>query len=168
MTPRNKFLTRTILLVGQIQQETAMAALRNAPLDSERPLEVVIREGKDLKSREQEDRYHAMLGDIAKQCQHLNMKLDLDTWKRLAIDQFKRETLKEPEVCAKYWARNQLNVMPSLDGAAIIVLGEQSRRFPIGVAAAFIEWLFALGGERGVKWTDPTVETYQDFRESPK
>lgn len=109
------------------------------------------------KTRIQEERYHAMLNDIAKQCQHLNMKLDRDTWKRLAIDQFKRETLKEPECCAKYWARNQLNIIPSLDGSAMVVLGEQSRKFPIKVAAVFIEWLFAWGATNNVTWSDPTV-----------
>lgn len=109
------------------------------------------------KSRDQEEKYHAMLGDIAKQCQHLNMRLDLDTWKRLCIDQFKRDTLKEPVCCAQYWARHQLSVMPSLDGSAVIMLGEQSRRFPKGVATVFIEWLHAFGGEREVVWSDPTV-----------
>jgi hypothetical protein len=124
---------------------------------------VRLYEHKDKKSREQEERYHAMLGDIAKQCQHLNMALDRDTWKRLCIDQFKRETLKEPECCAKYWASNQISVIPSLDGSAVIVLGEQSRKFPKCVAAAFIEWLFSWGGNNGVCWTDPTIVPVEEY-----
>lgn len=116
---------------------------------------------------DQNDKFHAMLNDIAGQCQHLNLKLDRDTWKRLCIDQFKRDTLKEPECCAKYWARNQLSIMPSLDGAAIITLGEQSRRFPKTVATAFIEWLFAFGANHDVLWSDPTeipIEAYERDR----
>ena len=107
------------------------------------------------KTREQEEHYHAQINDIAKQYQHLNLQLDLETWKRLTIDQFRRDTLNEPECCAKYWKRHQLTVMPSLDGHAVIVLGEQSRRFPKDVASAFIEWLNAYGADKGVKWSDP-------------
>ena len=122
-------LDRTLVLIGENQANAAVrliAANWHPMFESGNPMAVRCYEHKDAKTREQEERYHAMLGDIAKQCQHLNMKLDQDTWKRLAIDQFKRETLKEPECCAKYWAQHQLNVMPSLDGSAIVVMGEQS------------------------------------------
>ena len=167
MSERHKFLTRSIRLIGEAQRDTALALLNNVPLDAEKPLEVVVREASKDKSREQEERYHAMLNDIAKQCQHLNMALDLDTWKRLAIDQFKRDTLKEPQCCAEYWARNQLSVIPSLDGSAIVVLGEQSRRFPKAVASVFVEWLFSWGADHGVAWTDQTIipdEAYEGGR----
>lgn len=119
------------------------------------------------KTREQEERYHAMIGDIAESVKHLNRNFNGETWKRLLIDQFKRDTLKEPECCAKYWAQNRLSVIPSLDGSAIVVLGEQSRRFPKAVASVFTEWLFALGAEHGVVWSDPTIppiETYTEKR----
>jgi hypothetical protein len=118
------------------------------------------------KSRDQEEKYHAMLADIARQCQHLNANLDLDTWKRLCIDQFKRDTLKDPECCARYWARHQLTVMPSLDGSAVIMLGEQSRRFPKGVATVFIEWLMAFAAERNVVLSDPTEVPLSAYSES--
>ena len=118
------------------------------------------------KSREQEMRYHAMIGDVARQCRHLNQEFDAETWKRLLVDQFKRDTLREPECCAKYWARHQLSVIPSLDGSAVVVLGEQTRQFPMKVATVFIEWLLAWGGNSDpqVAWTDPTqppIEAYQ-------
>ena len=126
---------------------------------------VEVEIGPQNKSRDQEKRYHAMLGDIAKQCRHLNLELDAESWKRLCVDQFKRETLREPEVCAKYWARHQLSVMPSLDGSAVIVLGEQTRKFPKGVATVFVEWLYSWGAQQGVSWSDPTeipLEAYDD------
>lgn len=106
------------------------------------------------KSREQEERYHAMLGDIAKQCQHLNQVLDLDSWKRLCVDLFRKESMADPRM-AEYWSRNGVRFIPSLDGTGVVALGEQTRRFPKYVATAFIEWLFAFGVEREVVWTDP-------------
>lgn len=152
---------RKILLIGEQQRQTALTAIAALPVGA--GIEVVIREGRTSKTREQEERYHAMLGDVAKQCRHLNVALGLETWKRLAIDQFKRDTLTDPECCANYWARNQLNVIPSLDGSAIVVLGEQSRHFPVAVASVFIEWLYAFGAERGVSWSDPTIVPFSAY-----
>lgn len=143
-----KYTTRSFMLLGDQQRNLACAAIQNAPVG----IECLLREPVKGKSRDQEAMYHDMLSDIAKQCRHLNLALDLETWKRLAIDQFKRDTLKDPQCCAEYWARNQLSVIPSLDGSAVVVLGEQSRRFPKAVASCFIEWLFAWGANNGVLW----------------
>ena len=114
------------------------------------------------KSREQEARYHAMLADIAHQCSHLNERLDLETWKRLAIDQFRRDTLDDPDI-GEYWKGRGLRIVPSLDGSCVVVLGEQTRRFPRKVATAFIDWLYAFGAERDVAWTDPTIPPIEAY-----
>lgn len=108
------------------------------------------------KSREQESRYHAMLGDIARQCTHLNEAQDAETWKRLCVDQFRRDTLTDPDI-GGYWKGKGLRIIPALDGSRIVVLGEQTRKFPRKVASAFTTWLFAFGAEHGVQWSDPTV-----------
>lgn len=146
-------------IVGQTNGRTrAIDAIRAAEMGT------VIEVGVVGKTREQEERYHAMIGDIAKGVQHINQNFDAETWKRLLIDQFKRDTLKEPQCCAEYWARNQLSVIPSLDGSAVVVLGEQSRRFPKAVASVFVEWMHAWGADHSVIWTDPTippVEVYE-------
>lgn len=119
----------------------------------------VVRVSEPNKSRDQEEKYHAMIGDIAKSCKHLNMALDSESWKRLLVDQFKRDTLNDPDI-GDYWRKNQLSMMPSLDGSAIIVLGEQTRKFPKKVASAFIEWLFAFGANsEDAVWSD-------DYREA--
>lgn len=41
---REKFTTRTIRLIGEQQLNTAMALLSNLPIDTKKPLELVIRE----------------------------------------------------------------------------------------------------------------------------
>ena len=46
-----------------------------------------------------------------------------------------------------------ITVMPSLDGTAIVALGEQTRKFPKKVASAFIEWLNAWGAENDVRYS---------------
>lgn len=108
------------------------------------------------KTRDQEERYHAMLADIARQCTHLNEAQDAETWKRLCVDQFRRDTLTDPDI-GEYWKGKGLRIIPALDGSCVVVLGEQTRKFPRKVASAFTTWLFAFGAEHGVQWSDPTV-----------
>src|SRR3546814_13337195 len=52
--------------------------------------EVVIR--KATKSRQQEEHYHALIGDIAKQYQHAGRTWDDEDMKRITLDAFKHET----------------------------------------------------------------------------
>ena len=118
------------------------------------------------KTRDQEERYHAMLTDISRQCRHLNESQDMETWKRLCVDQFRRDTLTDPDI-SEYWKGKGLRIIPALDGSCVVVLGEQTRRFPRKVASAFTEWLFSFGADRGVRWTDPKqppVEAYEEAR----
>jgi len=44
------------------------------------------------KTREQEKKYHAILGEIAQQSKHMGAKWDAEDWKRLLVDKFLRET----------------------------------------------------------------------------
>lgn len=105
----------------------------------------------DQKTRDQEEKYHAMLGDIAAQMRHLTQKLDLDSWKRLCVAQFKADCMANdiPRL-SDYWKTKQMRLMPSLDGSSLVTLGEQTRTFPKYVAAGFIEWLNYWGSINNV------------------
>ena len=91
------------------------------------------------KSREQEEKYHAMINDIAKQAQHLGAKWSSEDWKRLLVDQFLRETEDK-----------QSKIVPNLDGSGIVQLGLQTRNFTKEQANEFIEWLYAWSAENGI------------------
>jgi len=91
------------------------------------------------KSRDQEEKYHAMIGEIAKQAQHLGAKWDSESWKRLLVDQFCKDNgLKTGAV------------IPNLAGDGIVQLGMQTRNFTKEQASEFVEWLNAWGAEHGV------------------
>ena len=91
------------------------------------------------KSRDQEEKYHAMIGEIAKQAQHLGAKWDSESWKRLLVDQFCKDNgLKTGAV------------IPNLAGDGIVQLGQQTRKFTKEQASEFVEWLHAWGAEHGV------------------
>lgn len=97
------------------------------------------------KSREQEEKYHAMIGDIAKQASHLGSKWDAESWKRFLLWQFAKDT-----------NTNQGQIVPSLDGTGIVQLGLQSRNFTKEQASEFVEWLHAWGAENGITFTEKT------------
>lgn len=117
----------------------------------------------DEKTREQEEKYHAMLGDISRQAMHLNQVLELDDWKRLCVKQFADDCIaNDVPRLSEYFTRNGVRLMPSLDGKSLVALGNQTRDFPKYVAAGFIEWLYAYGAQNNIKWTAP--KRYQDER----
>ena len=91
------------------------------------------------KSREQEEKYHSMIGEIAKQAQHMGSKWDAESWKRLLVDQFCKESGLKTGV-----------VMPNLSGDGIVQLGFQTRKFTKEQASEFVEWLYAWSAENGV------------------
>ena len=95
------------------------------------------------KSRHQEEKYHAMIGEVAKQAQHLGAKWDAESWKRLLVDQFCKDNgLKTGAV------------IPNLSGDGIVQLGLQTRNFTKEQASEFVEWLHAWGAEHGVTFNE--------------
>jgi len=100
------------------------------------------------KAREQEEKYHAMIGDIAKQCKFMDRKWGREEWKRLLIDAFGRIKAAEGKPL-KGWG----TVMPSLDGTGFVQLGVQSRHFRKAEASEFVEYLYAYGAENNVVWS---------------
>ena len=91
------------------------------------------------KTREQEEKYHAMINDIAKQAKHLGAKWSSEDWKRLLVDQFLREE-----------ANIQGKIIPNLDGTGIVQLGFQTRKFTKEQASEFVEWLYSWSANNGI------------------
>jgi hypothetical protein len=140
---------RLFILAHDMARQNAVRAVQEAPAG------YWITVSEPRKSREQEERYHAMLGDLSEQWKLHGRKWDAESMKRLCIDQFKRDTIKDPDFSEMWRAMGDIEIAPSIDGSGIVALGTQSRKFPKRLASAFIEWLFALGAEVGVRWTDP-------------
>lgn len=95
------------------------------------------------RSPEQNDKYHAMIADIAKQAHHFGSTWDANSWKRLLIDQFCKDV-----------GLPTGKVIPSLDGGGIVQLGYQSRDFSKEQASEFVEWLHSWAANNGVTLND--------------
>ena len=91
------------------------------------------------KSRDTEKLYHELIGQIAKQAQHLGAKWSAEDFKRLLVDQFVREI-----------GLAGGKVIPNLDGTGILQLGIQTRNFTQEQGSQFIEWLYAWGATNGI------------------
>jgi len=59
------FDARTLMLRTEEQRDRVKRYIDKLPLDQDRPLRIVIDDPMPEKSRDQEKRYHAMIGDIA-------------------------------------------------------------------------------------------------------
>lgn len=90
---------------------------------------------------DQNAKFHAMIGDIAKQMAEAGSSWTVEDWKRLLIDQFAADT-----------DRRIGSVVPSLDGQRVVQLGLQSKRFSVEEASEFIEWLEAWAAQKGIEW----------------
>ena len=128
-------------------QEQATALMHNiwpkvkAALAAGKKLTLEIKDAS--KSREQEEKYHAIIGDIAKQAQHMGAKWDAEDWKRLLVDKFLRET-----------GFKNSPIIPNLDGTGIVQLGFQTRNFSKEHASEFVEFLQAWAADNGVTLDD--------------
>lgn len=117
-------------------------------------LHIMVRE--PLKSREQEEKYHAMIGDIAAQVPFHGRMRDADrVWKRLLIDAFRYETKDDPEFAGEWAKFGTIEHMPALNHDGFVMAGEQSRNFTVKLAKGFIAFLDAFGAEHDVIWTPP-------------
>lgn len=138
---------RLFILTGPAVRERACRFISN-----EAPADWRVRVEPARKSRDQEERYHAMANDIADQWHFMGQRWDRDDMKRLLIDLF-AETMRLAGTPLHHDGR----VVPSLDGKRIVQLGIQSKKFYVKEASEFIEFLFALGAEKGIEWSDPTM-----------
>lgn len=113
-----------------------------------------------VRTNDQSAKYHAMIGDIARQWHaHGGQRWDAEDMKRLLVDQFYRATKDDPDLRDE-WEKVAPGgrIVPSLDNTGFVQLGVQTRRFGRRLASAFIDWLFAFGAEIGVTWSEPIHE----------
>ena len=98
------------------------------------------------KSREQEEKYHAIIGDIAKQAQHMGAKWSAEDWKRLLVQEF----------CSQAGFENG-QIIPNLAGDGIVQLGRQTRNFTKEQASMFVEFLLAWSAGNGIEINEKTM-----------
>lgn len=137
-------MKQTYVMAHAIARQRALQAVQQAP----EGYMVVVSEPK--RKDIQNEKYHAMLSDIAKVCLFMGNKQHPDDWKRLLVDSFAK-VMREAGTPLHHDGR----VMPSLDYQRVVQLGIQTKDFYVKEAAEFIEYLYSYGAENGVVWSEP-------------
>jgi hypothetical protein len=149
-------MKQLFILAHDIARQRAVQAVQHAPAG----MAVEIREAS--KSRIQEEKYHAMISDIAKHCTFMGEKLKAEDWKRLLVDAFVRVMREDAKVTGKPDPfGSQGRVLPSLDGSGIVQLGVQTRKFSKRLASEFIEYLYDYGCNQLVPWSEDAMYAYE-------
>lgn len=144
---RQKYPTRTIYLVGEAQKQTAQALIENAPLDAERPLEIVIREKQRTRSLDHNARMWAgPLRDIAEQAFVAGRSYNADTWH----EHFKREFL--PEEFNEELTREGYRKWDFTPTGERVLVGSTTQLTPKGFAQ-YLEQVIAFGAGLGVMFS---------------
>lgn len=147
---------RTVVLVGPRQVETARSYVG---LEQFRGWVMTL--SPPVKRRVQEEKYHAMIGDIAAQCVHpiSKRRLTKESWKRLLVEAMVQILRDEARAKGERdpFPEGQGTVEPSLDGMRVVQVEVLTRHFTVAQASYFIEYLYAFGAEQGVEWTEPAA-----------
>lgn len=134
---------RLFILAHDTARQGAQKAIGEAP-DG-----YVVRISKPARSRDQNDKLHAMFADVAKHCEFMGEKRDLETWKRLLVDAFARLKAAEGQPLT-----GSGQIVPNLDGTGFVQLGVQTRKLKKAECSELIEFLYAWGTEKNVRWSD--------------
>ncbi|VTU38361.1 NinB protein [Variovorax sp. PBS-H4] len=151
---------RTFTITDPGQYKAVVRALLPSVIDETQDggkVELSIKRRRDTKTRLQEEKYHAMIGDIARQVSIYDGRmLPAGSWKRLLVNAFKHDTKDDADLLED-WHKfgDNLELIPALNNPGFVAVGEQTRRFSLKLGSAFIEWLYAFGAEKDVRWSTP-------------
>jgi len=136
-------MKQTIFLRSKQQQQSAINAILASPLDNERPITIKILEYR--RNLDQNAKFHAMLGDIARQVKWCGRKLKPEQWKVLLISGHAIAT------------KDGADVLPGLEGEYVNIR-ESSAEMSVGRMASLIEYTTAWAIGQGVRFTDRRYE----------
>lgn len=130
-------MSRALLVLGSTAtREKAIRWIRTAPVNTR----VVFHEPK--RSLPQNDRFWAMLTDVAQQATHGGRKYTADQWKVIFLHACGREA----------------QFVPALDGGGFIPLGQSSSDLSKAEMSAVMDFIEAWGATNGVVFHDQQSE----------
>ena len=136
-------MKQTIFLRSKQQQQSAINTILASPLDNDKPVTIRITDYK--RTLDQNARFHAMLGDIARQVKWCGKTLKPEQWKVLLISGHAVAT-KQPA-----------DIVPGIEGE-FVNIRESSAEMSVGRMASLIEYVMAWATGQGVRFTDGRYE----------
>ena len=136
-------MKQTIFLRSKQQQQSAINAILASPLDNDKPVTIRITDYK--RNLDQNARFHAMLGDIARQVKWCGKTLKPEQWKVLLISGHAVAT-KQPA-----------DIVPGIEGE-FGNIRESSAEMSVSRMASLIEYVMAWAIGQGVRFSDRRYE----------
>lgn len=147
MTKRPPFEQRKLLLRGPEQVERAIALLRNVPLDSIKPLELLIREEPKARKLDQNAlMWVGPLKDLETQAWLEGRQFSADVWHTFCKRNFLPEEF-DATLCKEGYQKWDV------DPAGERVLIGSTTQLTVKGMSDHLEQLFALGGSLGVEFS---------------
>jgi hypothetical protein len=103
--------------------------------------------GREKRSGDQNALLWAVLTDVAQQVEWYGKRLEKEDWK---------------EVFSAAW--KQQDVMPGINGG-FVVMGVRTSKMTKPEFAELIEIIYAFGTEQNVKWSEPALQVYEQYRQ---
>ena len=119
-------------ILGQANARDRMVSVWSAAcrlLELGKSVRVHLEECRSTRSIEQNAKFHAICGELAKSRLWAGKKRDTEAWKRLLVDAW-----------ARVDERRQGEIVPSLDGQSVVSLGIQTRKLKVGDMCDLIEF----------------------------
>ena len=110
------------------------------------PVEVVLR--RKARSLSQNKKLWPMLSDIQKQVNWYDESLDSEDWKVMFMASLSKQ-----------------RAVPGIDGG-FVGLSRRSSRLDKESFSQLIEVIYAFGSERNVAWSEPSLQTYDKYKEA--
>ena len=110
------------------------------------PVEVVLRRA--ARSLSQNKKLWPMLNDVQKQVDWYGDNLDTDDWKAIFMASLHKQ-----------------RSVPGIDGG-FVGLSKRSSRLNKEEFSQLIEVIYAFGSERNVAWAEPSLQTYDKYKEA--
>jgi hypothetical protein len=126
-----------IVINGPADRERAAAWVKNAKPG----IRVEFKEPQ--RTLPQNDRFWAMLTDVATQHRINGRRYSTDDFKVMFLTAYAEETGAE------------IRHLPALHRAGMIPAGRSSSDLGVKEMSEVIEWMFAWGSENGIVWSDP-------------
>lgn len=132
-----------IVLLERADRERAVTWIKKA-----RPGSRVEFKGPQ-RSLPQNDRFYAMLTDLAIQHRISGQRYTVDQWKLMVLHACAKERGEDPQY------------LPPLNGGGMIQWGRSSSDLSVSEMTEVIEWMFSFGAENGIAWSDPKPKDHQ-------
>ncbi len=110
---------------------------------------VIVSLGRETRSGEQNNLLWALLTDISNQVTWFDKKHSPEAWKDIITGSFKGAEF-----------------VPNINGDGFVLLGMRTSKMDKPTFSALVDYIQAFGADQSIKWSDPSLAVFEQYREA--